>query len=69
MTYTLWCEECGERVADYQGETGRNGYTRGKEQLDNIEAKNEDKSVLRVKKGKQVVGKKIKYFFGQDQTY
>ena len=46
MTYTLWCEECGERVAAYQGETGRNGFTRGREHLENLEAKNEDKSVL-----------------------
>ena len=46
VTYTLWCEECGERVAAYQGETGRNGYTRGREHLENLEAKNEDKSVL-----------------------
>ena len=46
VTYSLWCEECGEKVAAYQGETGRNGFTRGKEHLDNLEARNEDKSVL-----------------------
>ena len=46
VTYTLWCDECGEGVADYKGETGRNGYTRGLEHLANLEAKNEDKSVL-----------------------
>ena len=46
VTYSLWCEECGEKVAAYQGETGRNGFTRGREHLENLEAKNEDKSVL-----------------------
>ena len=33
-------------MAAYHGETGRNGYTRGKEHLDSLESKNEDKSVL-----------------------
>ena len=42
VTYSLWCEECGEKVAAYQGETGRNGFTRGREHLENLEAKNED---------------------------
>ena len=46
VTYSLWCEECGEKVAAYQGETGRNGFTRGREHLESLEAKNEDKSVL-----------------------
>ena len=36
----------GEMWQDYQGETGRNGFTRGREHLENLEAKNEDKSVL-----------------------
>lgn len=46
VTYSLWCEKCGEAVACYKGETGRNRYTRGLEHLDNLEARNEDKSVL-----------------------
>ena len=44
--YTLWCGECGEAVAAYKGETGRNGFSRGEEHLDNLDTKNEDKSVL-----------------------
>ena len=28
VCYTLWCEECGQEVAAYKGETGRNAYTR-----------------------------------------
>ena len=40
------CEECGVKVAEYKGETGRNGYTRGKEHLEYLAAKNEDNSVL-----------------------
>ena len=27
VTYSLWCEQCGEKVACYKGETGRNSYT------------------------------------------
>ena len=46
VTYSLWCQECGERVVTYLGETGRNGYTRGLEHLTYLEARNEDKSVL-----------------------
>ena len=46
ITYTLWCEECGEKVAAYKGETGRNGYSRGAEHLNYWEANDEDKSVL-----------------------
>ena len=46
VTYSLWCEQCGEKVACYKGETGRNSYTRGLEHLDNLKARNEDKSVL-----------------------
>ena len=46
VNYSLFCEECGERVAAYLGETHRNAYNRGVEHLDNLEAKNEDKSVL-----------------------
>ena len=33
-------------MAANQGEIGRNAFTRGLEHLDNLEAKNEDKSVL-----------------------
>ena len=46
VTYILWCEECGEKVAAYHGKTRRNGYTRGKEYLDSLGSKNEDESVL-----------------------
>ena len=46
VTYTLWCDECGEEVAAYKGESGRNGFTRGGEHLDYWEACDEDKSVL-----------------------
>ena len=46
VTYSLICEECGANIAEYKGETGRNAFTRGKEHLENLEAKNEDKSVL-----------------------
>ena len=44
--YTLWCGECGEKVAAYKGETGRNGCTRGVEHLEALQSRNEDKSVL-----------------------
>ena len=46
VTYTLWCDECGEEVAAYKGESGRNGFSRGLEHLDYLEACDEDKSVL-----------------------
>ena len=46
VTYTLICEECGETVAAYIGETGRNGYSRGSEHIDNFNARDEEKSVL-----------------------
>ena len=46
VTYTLWCQECGEEVAAYKGETGRNAYSRGVEHLEHLEANDEDKSVL-----------------------
>jgi hypothetical protein len=46
VNYDLWCEECGEKVAAYKGESGRNAYTRGKEHLDSLAARNEDTSVL-----------------------
>ena len=46
ITYTLWCEECGDEVAAYKGESGRNAYSRGIEHLEYLEANDEDKSVL-----------------------
>ena len=46
VTYTLFCVECGEKVAAYFGESGRNGYTRGKEHFEKKLAKDEDNSVL-----------------------
>ena len=46
VTYSLWCDECGEEVAVYKGETGRNAFCRGEEHLDYLEASDEDKSVL-----------------------
>ena len=46
VTYTLWCQECGDEVAAYKGETGRNAYSRGVEHLEHLEANDEDKSVL-----------------------
>jgi hypothetical protein len=46
ITYTLNCEECGDEIAAYIGETGRNAYSRGCEHLDNLNAKDEEKSVL-----------------------
>ena len=38
--------ECGEEIAAYLGESGRNGYTRGKEHFEKKLAKDEDNSVL-----------------------
>ena len=46
VTYTLACQECGEEVAAYFGESGRNGYSRGKEHFEKKLAKDEDNSVL-----------------------
>ena len=46
ITYTLWCEECGDEVAAYKGESGRNAYSRGIEHLEYLEAIDEDMSVL-----------------------
>ena len=48
VTYSLMCEECGEEVCQYFGETGRNGFTRGAEHLSNKEADDESKSVLKL---------------------
>ena len=46
LCYTLGCDECGQNVAAYKGETGRNSYTRGVEHLEALKNKNEEKSVL-----------------------
>ena len=48
VTYSLICEECGDNVCEYFGETGRNAYTRGLEHLANIQAQDENKSVLKL---------------------
>ena len=42
------CEECGEAVCQYFGETGRNAFTRGLEHLSNKDADDENKSVLKL---------------------
>ena len=46
VTYTIFCEECGIEVAAYIGETGRNGFSRGCEHWDNLDGKDEEKSIL-----------------------
>ena len=46
ITYTLFCVECGEELAAYFGESGRNGFSRGKEHSEKYNAKDEDNSVL-----------------------
>ena len=46
MVYALICQECGEEVAVYYGETGRNAYSRGREHLEKFSTKDEDNSVL-----------------------
>ena len=48
MTYSLVCEECGEAVCQYFGESGRNGFSRGGEHLTNKEAQDENKSILKL---------------------
>ena len=48
VTYSLVCEECGEAVCQYFGESGRNGYSRGGEHLVNKEAQDENKSILKL---------------------
>ena len=46
VTYTVFCVECGEKVAAYFGESGRNAFTRGKEHTEKYNAKDEENSVL-----------------------
>ena len=41
-TYSLWWLECGWEVTGYMGEFGRNAYSRGREHLDRLEAKDEN---------------------------
>ena len=45
VTYSLVCEQCG---AEYFGESGRNGFTRGGEHLSNMEAQDENRSILKL---------------------
>ena len=46
VTYSLWCEECGEKVAAYKGGMGRSSYTWVVKHLLALTNKNEEKSVL-----------------------
>ena len=48
MIYKDLYEECGDDVCQYFGESGRNAYTRGTEHLANIQAQDENKSVLKL---------------------
>ena len=48
MTYSLVCQECGEDNCKYFGESGRNGFSRGEEHLANLEAEDENKSILKL---------------------
>ena len=48
VTYSLVCEECGGDVCQYFGETGRNAFSRGVEHLNNKEAEDANKSVLKL---------------------
>ena len=48
MTYSLICEECGEEICKYFGESGRNGFSRGEEHLANQNAEDENKSILKL---------------------
>ena len=42
----MFCVECGEEVAAYFGESGRNAFSRGKEHTEKYNAKDEENSVL-----------------------
>ena len=48
VTYSLVCDECGQDVCQYFGETGRNAFSRGLEHLSNKEAEDANKSVLKL---------------------
>ena len=43
VTYEVECKECGER---YIGETSRNGYTRGREHMEDIVRKNKESPLV-----------------------
>ena len=46
VVYALRCQECGDEVATYFGESGRNAYSRGKEHLEKLSSRDMDNSVL-----------------------
>ena len=48
VNYSLVCEECGEEICKYFGESGRNGFSRGEEHLANRAAADENKSILKL---------------------
>ena len=48
VTYSLMCQECGEDICKYFGESGRNRFSRGEEHLANLEAEDENKSILKL---------------------
>ena len=45
--YRISCESClmAGKCTEYEGETGNNGYTRGKEQADGLRLKNEENAL------------------------
>ena len=55
------CEECGRGVAEYFGESGRNGFTRGEEHLANKLAADENKSVLKLHSQHHHNGADVRY--------
>ena len=61
VTYSLVCEECGQGVAEYFGESGRNGFTRGEEHLANKLAVDENKSVLKLHSNHHHNGADVRY--------
>ena len=44
ITYEMECEECGDK---YIGESARNGYTRGREHMDEYKNKSKNSVLLR----------------------
>ena len=61
ITYSIICEECGEEVAAYFGESGRNGYTRGGEHLTNRLAEDENRSVLKLHANQHHNGAEVRF--------
>ena len=55
---SLVCEECG---AEYFGESDRNGFTRGAEQLLKKEAQDENRSVLKLHANHHHGGADVKF--------